>query len=338
MINNSSNVFIIAEAGLNHNGSFENALEMIQVAKDSGADAVKFQTAVPELVMTKDASKAKYQTQSTGKNESQLEMIKKIHLPLDAYEKLQAECNKLEIEFMSTAFDEVSIELLKNLQLKRYKIPSGEITCLPFLRRIGSIGKPVIMSTGMSTLQEIKDAMDVLLTVGLNKDEISVLHCNTEYPTPMEDVNLQAMLTIKDELGVSVGYSDHTLGIEIPIAAVSLGASVIEKHYTLDRTLKGPDHSASLEPNELKAMVTAIRNIELAMGDGIKKPRNSEKKNIHIIRKSIIAKKQIDKGEILSEHNLTIKRPGKGLSPMLWDELIGTKAVKDFKFDELITK
>ena len=261
-------VFIIAEAGVNHNGSIDKALEMIQVAKDAGADAVKFQTAVPELVLTRDAAKADYQMQTTEGNETQLEMVKKIHLPLVAYEKLKTECEKLKIEFMSAAFDEVSIEMLKQLGLKRLKIPSGEITNLPYMLKMAHIGKPIVMSTGMATLEEVRLALNILLVAGARKDQITILHCNTEYPTPMEDVNLKAMLTIRNELGVATGYSDHTLGIEIPIAAVAMGASIIEKHFTLDRSLPGPDHNASLEPEELKDMVTAIRNIEKAMGNG----------------------------------------------------------------------
>jgi N,N'-diacetyllegionaminate synthase len=256
---------------------------------------------------------------------------------MDAYEKLKTECEKHDIEFMSTAFDDVSIETLKELNLERYKIPSGEITNLPYLRQIGGLGKPIIMSTGMATLQEIQVAMNVLLEAGVKKDNLTILHCNTEYPTPMEDVNLKAMLTIRDELDVKIGYSDHTLGIEIPIAAVALGATVIEKHFTLDRFLPGPDHAASLEPEELKAMVVAIRNIEKAIGDGVKKPSHSEIKNIQIARKSIVAKKPIKKGEIFSEENLTAKRPGTGISPMDWDKVVGSLSKHDFTIDEIIS-
>ena len=332
----TNHVFIIAEAGVNHNGSFDKALDMIKVAKDVGADAVKFQTAVPELVMTKKAAKAKYQEQTTEANETQLEMVKKIHLPLDAYEALKAECEKLKIEFMSTAFDEVSIQTLKKMKLKRVKIPSGEITNLPYLRHIALMCKPVFMSTGMATLEETRVAVDVLVKAGVKKDDLIILHCNTEYPTPMADVNLKAMLTMRDELGVAVGYSDHTLGIEIPVAAVALGAAVIEKHFTLDRSLPGPDHAASLEPHELKAMVAAIRNIEKAMGNGVKKPSPSEIKNIPIARKSIVAKKPIKKGDLFTEENLTVKRPGTGISPMKWDACIGKSADRDYQEDELI--
>ncbi len=332
----TNHVFIIAEAGVNHNGSFDKALDMIKVAKDVGADAVKFQTAVPELVMTKKAAKAKYQEQTTEANETQLEMVKKIHLPLDAYEALKAECEKLKIEFMSTAFDEVSIQTLKKLKLKRVKIPSGEITNLPYLRHIALMCKPVFMSTGMATLEETRVAVDVLVKAGVKKDDLIILHCNTEYPTPMADVNLKAMLTMRDELGVAVGYSDHTLGIEIPVAAVALGAAVIEKHFTLDRSLPGPDHAASLEPHELKAMVAAIRNIEKAMGNGVKKPSPSEIKNIPIARKSIVAKKPIKKGDLFTEENLTVKRPGTGISPMEWDTFIGKHTDKEYQENDLI--
>ena len=331
-----NNLFIIAEAGVNHNGSIEKAIEMIQVAKESGADAVKFQTAVPELVMIKDTVKAEYQLKTTEKNETQLEMIKKIHLPLEDYKILKAECDKLQIEFMSTPFDDLSIEILKELDLKRFKIPSGEITNLPYLRKIGDMGKPIIMSTGMALLEEVRAALNVLLEVGAEKDQITILHCNTEYPTPMEDVNLMAMLTIKEELQVSVGYSDHTLGIEIPVAAAALGATVIEKHFTLDRSLPGPDHAASLEANELQNMIQAIRSIERALGNGVKKPSSSEIKNINIARKSIVAKKPIKKGELFTAENLTVKRPGQGISPMKWDNYIGSPSKKEYQKDELI--
>ena len=329
-------VFIIAEAGVNHNGSIDKALDMIQVAKDAKADAIKFQTAVPELVMTKYAGKAEYQMQTTDVNETQLEMAKKIHLPLTAYEKLKSECDRLDIEFMSTAFDQASIEILSKLELKRVKIPSGEITNLPYLCQVGSMGKPVIMSTGMAKLDEIKAAMDILLKTGVEKDNLTIMHCNTAYPTPIEDVNLQAMLTIRDKLDVAIGYSDHTLGLQIPIAAVAMGATVIEKHFTLDRTLPGPDHAASLEPNDLKLMIASIRNIEKAMGDGIKIPSKSELSNIPIIRKSIVAKTIIKVGDLFSENNITVKRPGEGLSPMVWNKVIGKHAKKDFMPDELI--
>jgi N,N'-diacetyllegionaminate synthase len=329
-------VFIIAEAGVNHNGKIENAIEMISVAKESGADAIKFQTAVPELVMTVNAEKADYQIDLTEKTESQLEMVKKIHLPLKDYKILKEECELANIEFMSTPFDHESIKLLADLGLERFKVPSGEITNLPYLRHVGRLGKSVIMSSGMSDLKEIETALGVLEKAGTLRRQITVLHCNTEYPTPMEDVNLNAMLTMRDGLGVQVGYSDHTLGIEISIAAVALGATVIEKHFTLDRTLTGPDHRASLEPYELKAMIQAIRNIEKSLGDGIKQPSLSEQKNIPIVRRSIVAARDIQKEEVFTEENLAVKRPGTGISPMLWDEVIGKVANRRFESDELI--
>ncbi len=336
MIKNLNRVFIIAEAGLNHNGSFQKALEMIKVAKETGADAIKFQTAVPELVITHKAQKAEYQIEKTGSKESQLEMVKKIHLPLNSYQKLKAECKKQNLEFMSTAFDAVSIETLDKVGLNRMKIPSGEVTNLPYLRQIGSIGKPIIMSTGMANLEEVRTAIEILVSTGMQKRDITILHCNTDYPTSMEDVNLEAMLTIKHQLGVEIGYSDHTLGIEVSIAAVAKGATIIEKHFTLDRNLVGPDHAASLEPDEFKLLVQSVRNIEKALGDGEKKPSQSELKNIPIIRRSIVAKKPIKKGEKFSEENITVKRPGTGISPMEWDNIVGNISNYNYDMDDLI--
>ena len=327
---------IIAEAGVNHNGSIDYAKRLIDVASDSGADIVKFQTFKAETVVTRNAVKADYQKQSTATNESQFEMIKKLELNRKAHEVLIKHSNKKGIQFLSTPFDLDSIDLLSKLNIFLYKIPSGEITNLPYLRHIGKMGKPIIMSTGMSTLKEVKSALDILIDHGADKNHISILHCNTEYPTPMKDVNLNAMLTIQNELGVKVGYSDHTLGIEVPVAAVALGASIIEKHFTLDRNFPGPDHSASLEPNELKAMVSAIRNVEKFMGNGIKTPSNSEKKNIDIARRSIVAKKTIKKGEIFTDKNLTVKRPGSGISPMEWDNYLGKSSDRGYEIDELI--
>jgi len=332
----TSSTLIIAEAGVNHNGSINTAKKLIDVAADAGADIVKFQTFTAESLMTANAEKAEYQQNLSNNSESQFEMIKKLELKREAHEELIQYCNKEDIKFLSTAFDHASIDLLYELDIPLYKVPSGEITNLPYLRHIGGMRKPVILSTGMATLKEVENALNILKQSGTLKDEITVLHCNTEYPTPMKDVNLKAMLTIRDELGVKVGYSDHTLGIEIPIAAVALGATVIEKHFTLDRTLPGPDHAASLEPNELKAMVVAIRNIEQAMGDGVKKPSNSETKNIPIARKSIVVKKTIKKGELFTEDNLTVKRPGAGISPMEWDDIIGKSANREYEMDELI--
>jgi N,N'-diacetyllegionaminate synthase len=333
---NSTHTIIIAEAGVNHNGSISTAKKMIDVAAEAGADYVKFQTFTAETLVTADAEKAKYQQNLTDNNESQFDMIKKLELDLDAHEELIRYCNEKGIQFLSTAFDLASIDLLQELCIPLFKIPSGEITNLPYLRRIGGIPKPIILSTGMATMKEIRDALKILEESGSPRDKIIVLHCNTEYPTPMGDVNLKAMLTIRNELSVQVGYSDHTLGIEIPVAAVAMGATVIEKHFTLDHNLKGPDHCSSLEPKELKAMVQAIRNIEKAMGDGIKQPSSSETKNIPIARKSIVAAKKIETGEIFSEENLEVKRPGTGISPMEWDAYIGKYADKDYQTDDLI--
>ena len=327
---------IIAEAGVNHNGSIATAKKMIDAAAEAGADLVKFQTFRAETLVTRKAEKADYQKELTGANETQFEMIKKLELDKEAHVELMDYCGQKGIKFLSTAFDHDSIELLAELDITLFKIPSGEITNLPYLRHIGGMGKPIILSTGMSTLDEVHDALNILLEAGAKKGKITILHCNTEYPTPMEDVNLKAMLSIRDEFGVNVGYSDHTLGIEVPIAAVALGATVIEKHFTLDRTLPGPDHAASLEPHELKEMVNAIRNIEKAMGDGVKKPSTSETKNIPIARKSIVAKKTIKKGDIFTEVNLTVKRPGTGISPMEWDNVIGKVASSDYEMDDLI--
>lgn len=327
---------IIAEAGVNHNGSIGSAKRLIDVAKDSGADYVKFQTFKAKSLVTETAEKAEYQKKLTGNDGSHFEMIKKLELNREAHEELMEYCKQKEILFLSTAFDSDSIDLLAELDIPFYKIPSGEITNLPYLRHIGGMGKPIIMSTGMSTLEEVSTALNILLEAGAKKNEITILHCNTEYPTPMEDVNLKAMITIRDELGVNIGYSDHTNGIEVSIAAVAMGATVIEKHFTLDRNLPGPDHAASLEPYELKEMIKSIRNIEKAMGDGTKKPSPSEIKNIPIARKSLVAKNPIKKAEILSEKNLTVKRPGIGISPMKWDSYIGRIADRDYLGDDLI--
>ena len=331
-------ITIIAEAGVNHNGNMTMAKKLVDAAAYAGADLVKFQTFKAETLVTQSTEKAEYQKNLTGEGESQFEMIKKLELDRAAHESLIDYCNQKNIQFLSTAFDHDSIDLLAELNIPFYKIPSGEITNLPYLRHVGRMDKPVVMSTGMATFEEVRAAMEVLLDAGVEKENLTILHCNTEYPTPMQDVNLRAMLTIRNELDVAVGYSDHTLGIEIPVAAVAMGATVIEKHFTLDRTLTGPDHAASLEPNELEAMVVAIRNIEKAMGEGVKKPSPSETKNIAVIRKSIVAKKDIKKGEVFSDSNLDIKRPGTGLTPMIWDELIGSRATKDFHMDELITR
>lgn len=331
-----SKTFIIAEAGVNHNGSIELATRLIDVAVDAGADAVKFQTFKAENIISKHAPKADYQQETTDKGESQLEMVRKLELGEAEHKTLIEHCKEKGIMFMSAPFDLESIDLLSELGLEIMKIPSGEITNLPYLRKIGSLGKRIIMSTGMADLKEIEDALNILLQSGTDRTNITILHCNTEYPTPFEDVNLSAMLTIKDALNVNVGYSDHTLGIEVAIAASALGADVIEKHFTLDKTLPGPDHKASLEPGELKAMVQAIRNIERSLGDGIKKPSSSEIKNIAVARKSIVAKKCINKGEVFTTDNITSKRPGTGVNPMEWDNVIGKAAKGDFAEDEMI--
>lgn len=329
-------VIIIAEAGVNHNGDLDRARQMVFAAKEAGADYVKFQTAVPELVISTVAPKAEYQKETTGNEESQLEMCRKIHLRLSDYAGLARLCREVGIGFMSTPFDLVSIDTLVPLGMDYWKIPSGEITNLPYLRKIASTGGKIILSTGMSTLTEISTAVDILVKEGINRHDISLLHCNTQYPTPYSDVNLMAMEQLRS-LGVGmVGYSDHTVGIEVPVAAVALGADIIEKHFTLDKSLPGPDHRASLDVPELKAMVSAIRNIEQAIGSAEKHVTDSERPNIEVARKSIVAAKDIRRGEIFSEENITVKRPGNGISPMMWDAVIGQAAKKDFSYDELI--
>ncbi|WP_108063711.1 N-acetylneuraminate synthase [Poseidonibacter lekithochrous] len=329
-------VFIIAEAGVNHNGSIKLAKELIDVAVEAGVDAVKFQTFKTENLVSKKAEKAEYQKKTTNNDESQFDMIKKLELDTDTHKELISYCISKKIMFLSTPFDHDSINLLSSLGLEIFKIPSGEITNLPYLRHIGTLNKKVILSTGMANIGEIEDALDILMEEGTLKENITILHANTMYPTPMEDVNLKAMKTIGNTFNCKYGYSDHTLGIEVDIAAVALGANCIEKHFTLDKNMEGPDHKASLEPKELISMVKSIRNIELALGSSRKKPSKSEKPNIIIARKSIVAKTSIKKGDILDENNLAIKRPGNGLSPMLWDRVIGTISQKDYKEDELI--
>ena len=330
-------VFIIAEAGVNHNGSIELAKQLIDVAVGAGVDAVKFQTFKASNLVSKNAQKAQYQKENMNDgDDSQFNMLKKLELDIDTHKELISYCKSKNIMFLSTPFDHDSIELLNDLGLEIFKIPSGEITNLPYLRHIGKLDKKVILSTGMADIGEIEDALDVLINAGTKKENITVLHANTMYPTPMEDVNLNAMQTIGNTFDIAYGYSDHTLGIEVDIAAVAMGASCIEKHFTLDKTMQGPDHKASLEPDELNAMVKAIRNIELALGSSIKKPSKSETPNIEIARKSIVAKKTVKKGEVLTKDNLIIKRPGNGISPMRWDEIIGSVALKDYAEDELI--
>ncbi|MCJ8152354.1 N-acetylneuraminate synthase [Chryseobacterium sp. SSA4.19] len=331
-------VLIIAEAGVNHNGNLENAFKLIDSAVEAGVDYVKFQTFKSENLVAKSAKKAEYQIQNTGNStDSQYEMLKKLELSHQDHELLIDYCKQKNIQFFSTAFDLESLEYLKEIGLELVKIPSGEITNFPYLRKAAKLFKKVILSTGMCTMEDIEAALNVFLKEGIVKENITILHCNTEYPTPMSDVNLKAMLSIRQKFDAEIGYSDHTLGIEVPVAAVALGASVIEKHFTLNNTMEGPDHAASLEPDELKQMVSAIRNIEKAIsGSGLKVPSPSELKNMEIARKSIVASLDIKKGEILTEENLTVKRPGNGISPMKWDEIIGTIAIRDFNEDELI--
>ena len=335
-LDNKSKTLIIAEAGVNHNGDLILAQKLIDVAAEAGVDFVKFQTFKSDKLLTPYAKKAEYQSQTVDDTESQYSMLKKLELSREMHETLIGHCELRGIKFFSTAFDLESIDLLSELGLDCFKIPSGEITNLPYLNKIGRYGKPVILSTGMATLKEVGNALNQLEGAGTPRNRITVLQCTTEYPTPMIDVNLRAMLTIRDAFGVHVGYSDHTFGIEVAIAAVALGASVIEKHFTLDRDLPGPDHKASLEPNELKSMVDAIRNIEKAMGNGIKRPSSSELKNMPIARKSLVAACIIQEGEVFTETNLTVKRPGTGLSPMRWEEVIGLHASRNFAPDELI--
>lgn len=332
-----SKVLIIAEAGVNHNGSMQVAKQLVDKAVEAGVDIIKFQTFKSAQLVSKAAKQAEYQQRNTGKkDEGQLAMLKKLELSEDDHYELIRYCKERNIRFWSTAFDMESIEFLHSLDMGLWKIPSGEITNYPYLRKIAQYHEPVILSTGMCELSDIEAAIRVLLEFGIYKEQITVLHCNTEYPTPYQDVNLKAMLEIGETFGVKTGYSDHTKGLEVPIAAVALGATVIEKHFTLDRNMEGPDHKASLEPNELKSMVSAIRNIEQALGTGHKTVSESERKNMEIARKSIVASCPIRKGEVLTEDNLTVKRPGNGISPMRWNEVIGTIATKDFAEEDII--
>ena len=325
-------VFIIAEAGVNHNGSLGLAKKLVDKALEAGVDCIKFQTFKSENLVSMSAQMAEYQKENLGKDESQYKMLKELEISFEEFKELKKYCEEKNIMFLSTPFDLESCDFLNDLDMKIFKIPSGEITNLPYLRKINSLGKKVILSTGMANLNEIQDALKVL------KDcEVSLLHCTTEYPCPYDNVNLNAIDTLRKEFKLEVGYSDHTQGIEVPIAAVAKGATIIEKHFTLDRNMEGPDHKASLEPNELKQMVTSIRNIEKAFGNGTKEPQECEKKNIEIARKSIVAKINIKKGEIFTENNLTTKRPGSGISPMKWDFIIGKTATKDYQEDELIS-
>lgn len=329
-------VMIIAEAGVNHNGSLEMARRMVYAAKEAGADYVKFQTAVPELVISAFAPKAEYQKETTGADESQLEMCKAIHLPLSDYAGLKRLCDEVGIGFMSTPFDLVSIDCLANLDMDYWKIPSGEITNLPYLRKIGRFGSRVIMSTGMSTLGEVATAVEILEKAGTPRRSIWLLHCTTQYPAPYESVNLRAMDALATLGCAGVGYSDHTVGSEVSDAAVARGAVIVEKHFTLDKNLPGPDHKASLEPDELKELVIRIRHIEAALGDGVKHMAAAEECNVAVARKSIVAATTIAKGEFFTDGNITVKRPGGGISPMRWDEIIGMRASRNFLPDELI--
>jgi N,N'-diacetyllegionaminate synthase len=329
-------VRVIAEIGVNHNGDIKIAKSLIDAAVDAKADIVKFQTFNAERQVTRKAPMAQYQKENMKSQESQFFMLKKLELSEDMHLELIKYCNSKKIEFLSTGFDIESVDLLNSLKQKIFKIPSGEITNLPYLKHIGKIGKPIILSTGMSSLTEVQEALDVLESSGTPKSKVTILHCTSAYPAPKKDVNLNAMLTLKNNLNVAVGYSDHTLGLEISIAAVALGASVIEKHLTLDRNQVGPDHKASLEPNQFKELVTAIRNIEVALGDGIKKVMPSEIENLAVIRKSLVASKQIKKGEIFTLENLSIKRPGTGISPMKIDEIIGLKSKRNYVENDII--
>jgi N,N'-diacetyllegionaminate synthase len=331
-----SSVFIIAEAGVNHNGSLEMALQLVDVAADAGADAVKFQTFTADALVSKTAQKADYQKQTTSADESQYAMLKRLELSKEDHLAIIKRCQARQIQFLSTPFDSSSIALLHTLGMTTYKVPSGELTNLPYLRQVGAVAQQVILSTGMANLAEVEDALQVLLAAGLTRDQVIILHATTEYPCPLDEVNLTAMLTLKHAFSVVVGYSDHTKGIEIPVAAVAMGAKVIEKHFTLDNRLAGPDHKASLEPNELVAMVRAIRHVELALGNGIKQQTASEQKNMAVARKSLVASTLIKKGELLTPDNVTVKRPGTGISPMRWDDVIGRAARKEFMADEQI--
>lgn len=330
-----SSVYIIAEAGVNHNGDINLAKKLIDEAKKSGADAVKFQTFKAEKLVTKSAVKAEYQTKNDKGSLSQFDMLKRLELSYDDFEELLHYCNTVGIDFLASAFDLESVDFLDNLGMKLFKIPSGEITNYPYLKKIAQTGKQVVLSTGMSTYGDIEDALNILHENGAK--DVIVLHCNTEYPTPMTDVNLRAMNSIKEAFNVKVGYSDHTEGIEIPTAAVALGGVLIEKHFTLDKNMDGPDHKASLNPEELSDMVRAIRNVEVALGNGVKTLSQSEKNNLEIVRKSIVANEFIAEGDIFTEDNLTVKRPGNGISPMEWENVIGKTASKSFQEDEVIS-
>ena len=330
------NVFIIAEAGVNHNGDVETAMQLVDAAAGAGADAVKFQTFKAETLVNLSTPKAAYQKAATSTGESQFSMLKRLELSYDDFVRLYDHCGRRNIEFISTAFDLESVEFLHNLGVQTWKIPSGEVTNLPLIRKIGGYKQPVIVSTGMCSLGDVEACLDILLAAGVRKKQITLLHCTTEYPTPVAEVNLSAMSTMTDAFKVSTGYSDHTPGIEISIAAAAMGAVVIEKHFTLDKNFPGPDHKASIDPGELSEMVRCIRNVTLAMGDGVKRMREAEAKNREVVRKSIVASRLIKKGEIFTEENLTVKRPGSGLSPLNWDKIIGKEATRRYEAEEEI--
>ena len=327
---------VIAEAGVNHNGDLATALSLVDAASSCSADIVKFQTFTADQLVTQDAAKAEYQKVTTGNTETQFEMLRKLELSHNDHLAIIERCQERGIGFLSTGFDIGNIDMLVGLGMDRIKIPSGEITNLPYLRHIGGLGLPTILSTGMADLEEVRNALDVLLACGSSSSDVTILHCTTDYPAAMGDVNLQAMVTMRDAFGVEVGYSDHTLGYEVAVAAVALGAAVIEKHLTLDRESAGPDHAASLEPEEFANMVRAIRNIEIALGDGIKRPQSSEFANMAVARKSLVASERIQEGEAFTSMNISAKRPGSGLSPMLWDEVLGQKATREYAPNEMI--
>ena len=335
-MSNKTKIVFIAEAGVNHNGEMRLSKKLVDVASEAGADFIKFQTFKAEKLVSKNIEKADYQKRNSNRDETQYEMLKKLELNEDNHEELIDYCKYKKIQFLSTAFDIDSINLLSELGIPLFKIPSSDLTNVPYLRHIAKLKKPTILSSGMSTLEEVGNALNVLLDSGLKKEFITILHCTTDYPTSPEDVNLKAMLTIKKKFGVKVGYSDHTLGIEVSIAAAAMGAQVIEKHFTMDRNLEGPDHAASLEPKELKTLICAIRNIEHALGDGIKKPSKSEQDNMLLARKSITAKTAISVGERFTEDNLCTKRPGNGISPTNWDQILNKKSKYSFEPDDLI--
>lgn len=327
-------VYVIAEAGVNHNGKLDLALKLCDAAKKAGADAVKFQTWKTENIVTSQTRQAAYQAKNTGKDESQYDMLKNLELSYDHFRTIQDYCKKIGIDFLSTPDEEESLEFLVSLGLPFIKVGSGEVTNIPYLRKIGACKMPVILSTGMSNIAQVATAYDTLLQTGAK--EVSLLHCTTNYPCPMDEVNLKAMVTLRDAFKCHVGYSDHTMGTEIPVAAVTLGAEIIEKHFSLDCNMEGPDHKASLEPAELKLMVQQIRNIEVALGDGIKRPNKSEAENAKVVQKSILARRPIKKGEVLTEENLVTKRAGTGISSVHWDVVVGTKALQDYDIDEPI--